>query len=716
MPLLQFCSYIILVDDIWSAKTWDSISRSLPENNKEKSIVIVTSRLRAVGATCCRNEQDFLYPVDFLSDEDAKKLFKQSFSDSKSCSDYNAIERSVSEPKSLDSVDQLPAHEDLWRRCGGQPLAIVTLAGLVACNRNQPKSYWNGLCKLLPERETSGTGGPQVNSLTLDGVKRILDCCYNDLPGDLKTCLLYLCMFPKGWKISRKCVTRRWIAEGFVSKKHGLTEEEVAETYFNQLLRRKLIRPVDHSSNGKLKTFQVHDMVLDYIASKASEENFITVVGGHWMMPVSSGKVRRLSMQSNSSKSGDSTRGMKLCHVRSLNVFGSLTQLPFQAFNNRIIQVLDFQGLKGFKNKHMQQVCKMLVLKYLSLRGTKITEIPSTIGKLEYLETLDVRDTDVEELPREVEQLKLISSILGGSKNKNPRKGLRLPQEKTKKKHKRMLQDKEKEGMKALRILSGIEIDDATAVAGLYQLTGLKKLTIYKLNIHEGGSKTEDRDNNIEIFEDLRSSIEYLCSCGLQTLAINDEGSRFINSLDKMSAAPRYLIALELSGKLESPPKWITKLQTLNKLTLSITVLRTDTFELLHALPLFSLTFSWNAEQDNGITKILEKNVSQYDGEIFVPEGFKSLKLLRFFAPRVPKLGFCDNAMPALEIIEMRFQAFEGLFGIDTLDNLKGVHLRESKQGEKGNNEAAEINEILVRDLKDSTEGLKVIVDHTFTS
>nr|CAB3455632.1 unnamed protein product [Digitaria exilis] len=270
--------------------------------------------------------------------------------------------------------------------------------------------------------------------------------------------------------------------------------------------------------------------------------------------------------------------------------------------------------------------------------------------------------------------------------------------------------------MKALRILSGIEIDDATAVAGLYQLTGLKKLTIYKLNIHEGGSKTEDRDNNIDIFVDLRSSIEYLCSCGLQTLAINDEGSRFINSLDKMSAAPRYLIALELSGKLESPPKWITKLQTLNKLTLSITVLRTDTFELLHALPLFSLTFSWNAEQDNGITKILEKNVSQYDGEIFVPEGFKSLKLLRFFAPRVPKLGFCDNAMPALEIIEMRFQAFEGLFGIDTLENLKGVHLRESKQGEKGNNEAADINEILVRDLKDSTEGLKVIVDHTFTS
>jgi hypothetical protein len=349
----------------------------------------------------------------------------------------------------------------------------------------------------------------------------------------------------------------------------------------------------------------------------------------------------------------------------------------------------------------------MLVLKYLSLRGTGITKIPPRIGKLEYLETLDIRETDVEELPKDVKQLKRISSILGGSKNKNPRKGLRLPQEKRKK---QQLQDKEDDGMKALRILSGIEINDTTAVASFYQLTELKKLTIYKLNIVEG--------DKTEIFEQLLSSIEYLCSCGLQTLSINDEDSQFIKSLDQMSAAPRYLIALELSGRLENPPNWITKLQTLNKLTLSITVLRTSTLELLTTLRLlYSLTFSFSAaKQDNEIEKILEENKSQSDGEIFVPEGFNSLKLL-------PKLGFCDNAMPALETIEMRFQAFEGLFGIDTLNMLKGVHLREATVRETNgeatvretNGEAAKINDVLVRDLKDSTEGLNVIIDHTFT-
>ncbi|EAZ23811.1 hypothetical protein OsJ_07524 [Oryza sativa Japonica Group] len=692
--------YIILVDDIWSAKTWKTISDYLLlTDNKERSRIIVTSRFQAVGSTCCRPEnKDLLYPISFLSPRDSKELFNRSVSESKSTKDRHKVQNNV------------PG--DLWKRCGGQPLAIVTMAGLVACNQDQPKSYWAGLHKLLPE-EVSITAGAQEQetSLNLDGVTRILDCCYNNLPGYLRTCLLYLAIFPKGWKISRKCLSRRWIAEGFVNAKQGLTAEEVAESYFNHILRRKLIRPVEHSSNGKLKTFQVHDMVLDYIVTKAREENFITVVGGHLMMIApSNNKVRRLSMQSSSSKHGDSTKGMNLSQVRSLTVFGSLTQLPFHAFNDRIIQVLDFQGLKGFKNRHMKHICKMFVLKYLSLRGTDITHVPPTIVKLEYLETLDIRETRVKELPKEVEQLKLISRILGGSKNKNPRKGLRLPQEKSKKQqHKSMLtQDKEKEGMKALRILSGIKIDETTAVAGLHQLTGLKKLTIYKLKLNPEEPGTR------KILTELRSSIEYLCSCGLQTLAINEEGqSNFINSLGNMSAPPRYLVALELSGMLKKPPGWIKTLRTLSKLTLSLTVLRTDTLEHLRALPLFSLTFSFSfgemeKDQDKKMKDIIEDNKSLSDGEIFVPgEGFKSLKLLRFFAPLVPKLGFCHNAMPALEMIEMQFQAFEGLFGIDTLGNLKGVRLREAKPREE-DKQTAQINDLLVRDLKDSTEGLKI--------
>lgn len=210
----------------------------------------------------------------------------------------------------------------------------------------------------------------------------------------------------------------------------------------------------------------------------------------------------------------------------------------------------------------------------------------------------------------------------------------------------------------------------------------------------------------------MSSSIEYLGSYGLQTLAINDEGSDFINSLDSMSAPPRYLSALELSGKLESLSRWITKLNSLTKLTLSVTVLERDTFKLLCTLSrLFSLMFSLSAaRKDLNIVDILERNKSKSDGEIFIPgEGFRSLKLLRFITPLVPKLSFSENAMPLLERIEMRFEAFEGLFGIETLKSLREVHLRVNKQ-------ADEITEFIMDDLEDYyTKKPKVIVDHVIT-
>ncbi|CAL4990949.1 unnamed protein product [Urochloa decumbens] len=669
-------SYLLLIDDIWSAKTWGDIRNCLPIENKKCSRIIVTSRFQAVGAACSPSgTTNHLHTVEFLNAVESKNLFKQSVYESKSSKDS-------------ETVDKVP--EEILKICGGLPLAIVSMAGLVACNPNKPSSHWDKVCKsLFPE---------SVTALSLDGVTRILDFCYNDLPGDLKTCALYLSMFPKGSKVSMKRLTRRLTAEGFVSEKQGLTEEEVAETYFNQLMRRKLIRPVEHNSNGKVKTFQVHDMVLEYIVSKSNEENFITVVGGHWMMPPPSNKVRRLSMQSSGSKHENMTKNINLSQVRSVTVFGSLKQLPFHSFNNGIIQVLDLEGWKGLKERHVKNdICKMLVLKYLSLRRTEIAKITKKIVKLEYLETLDIRETHVEELPKSVEKLKRISSILGG--NKNPQKGLRLPQEKVHRLRKN--------------------------TRNQLQMTGLKKLAIYKLDVKKG-TKT---------FTQLLSSIAYLCSYGLQTLAINDETSDFINSLDSMSAPPKYLIALELSGnKLERPPEWISKLHTLSKLTLSLTVLRTDTFKLIKDLPsLFSLTFSLSLAEQNQdiIMDILENNKSESDGEIFIPAGFPCLKLLRFVAPLVPKLGFGDNAMPELEMIQMRFEAFEGLFGIDTLENLWEVHLRvngqaaELKGGDeaetqeteapeiKERKEADEITRFLVEDLKNyTTDKLKVIVDY----
>ena len=133
-------------------------------------------------------------------------------------------------------------------------------------------------------------------------------------------------IFPKGCSINRKRLIRRWISEGFIAEKDGKTVEEVAEDSFNELISRNIVRPVEHNTNGKVKTCQVHDMILEYIVSKSSEENFITVVGGHWLTPTPSNKVRRLSLHnSNPEDVKEKIENMNLSHVRSLTVFENCT-------------------------------------------------------------------------------------------------------------------------------------------------------------------------------------------------------------------------------------------------------------------------------------------------------------------------------------------------------------------------------------------------------
>ncbi|CAM0877329.1 unnamed protein product [Alopecurus aequalis] len=615
---LEAHRYLLLIDDVWSASMWQTILNCLP-NNDESSRIIVTTRFEAVAKTSFM-EHGYFHQMDILSPDDAKDLFNRSLSECRGSEGIKARQNA-----------QVPPNR-VWEMCGGLPLPIVTMAGLVASNKHTRPEEWSKVCMtLFPDQQVCHKP---------EEFMRIINYCYNVLPSDLKTCCLYLSIFAKGRKISQKRLTRRWIAEGFISEKQGLSVEDVAETCFNQLIKRQIIRPVEHSTNGKVKSCQVHDMVLEYIVSKSAEENFVTVVGGQWSMPTRSNKVRRMSLHSSGSKHASKADAMNLSHVRSLTVFGSLDQQRFKSFKTGIVQVLDLEGCSGFKAKHasVSDICEMTLLKYLSLRGTDISELPQNIGDLKYLETLDIRQTGVEELPKTVVLLERISNILGG--DKRTRKALKLPKE------------IKKGAMKTLRVLTGIEIPEGwTAVSNLHDLTGLRKLTIYKLH-------KSDR-----MFDDLISSIQYLCGYSLKTLVIDDESSEFHNKLCKMSTPPLYLSALELSGKLLKLPSWITNLRDIVKLTLSATALRPDNLECLRNLKtLFSLTFSTCATKHDPDVAAILRGKSDYGGEIFVPPGgFIKLKLFSISIPFLPSLNFFEGAMPSLERLELHFKRLEGL-------------------------------------------------------
>ncbi|RCV38974.1 hypothetical protein SETIT_8G185700v2 [Setaria italica] len=543
--------------------------------------------------------------------------------------------------------------EDIIRSCGGLPLAIVIVAGLLAQRDLSNVSHW----KTVKESLNSELD----KNLTPEGVTQILNLCYNDLPADQKNCLLYLSIFPKGCSIKRRRLTRRWIAEGFIVEKDGKTVEEVADDTFNEIISRNIVRPVEHSSNGNVKACQVHDMILEYIVFKSSEENFITVVGGHWLTPTPSNKVRRLSLHnSNPEDARDRIGNMNLSHVRSLTVFDNLSQMPSYSLKSGILQVLDLEGCKSLNKNQLDKICKMFHLKYLSLRRAYIKKLPEEIGKLQYLETLDIRETDVTKLPLSIGQLQKMVHLLGG--NKSTRLALRFTEVIAK--------------MTALQTLTGIEISKGPTqdLGSIHNLTKLKKLSIFNLR---------DIDASSQKHGDLLSAIEYLSGFSLKSLAIDDGFTGFLDSVKELSTPPKYLHSLELSGKLTCVPGWIEELKTLENLTLSLTSLGTDTLRVLSKLPLlFSLTFSVNAKgQERNVVEILHENTTVSGGKIFVPAGgFENLKLLRFSAPVMPLLSFLETATKELQRLELQFRLLEGVYGLENLKSLQQVHLRVSQQ------------------------------------
>ena len=610
----------------------------------------MTTRFEAVAKASLGYHK--FHKMKVLSSTDAQKLFKNSLESSGKSGLKNLV----------------PAR--VWEMCGGLPLPIVTMAGLVASKPHNEQNDWTEVCESLFPK-------PQVCHKP-EEFMRIISYCYTALPSDLKTCSLYLCLFPKGRKIRRKRVIRRWIAEGFVSEKEGLSVEDIAEAFFNQLIERMIIRPVENSSDGKVKRCQVHDMVIEYIISKAGEENFATVIGSQWSMPTRSNKVRRLALHSTDSKRAKEADRMNLSHVRSLTVFGSLDQLQLKSFKAGIVQVLDLEGCTGFKENRfsVSDICKMTLLKYLSLRGTDVSKLPSNIGDLKYLETLDVRETKVCVLPPSVGQLERIRYILGGNKGKGTgdngtKMALKVP--------------KEIKGIaKTLHVLSGIEVSEGSNTASeLNNFTGLRKLAIYRLPISDQNmapripfkKNMAPKEKSDEMLNEFISSIQYLSGYYLRSLVIDIESSGFLDLLDAMESPPIYLTSLELSGRLVKVPEWLPALSKLVKLTLSATALRADTLKLLSKLStLFSLTFSVCAAHDPDVAAILEKNKSDCRGEIFVPSGgFNSLELLRIFIPHLPSLNFSEGAMSALKRLELRFKRLEGLHGIDKLGRLDDV-------------------------------------------
>nr|UBY07033.1 NBS-LRR disease resistance protein [Dasypyrum villosum] len=623
--LLQEKRYLVIIDDIWSIVAWNAISCAFPENSCSSRIV-ATTRIIEVASSCCPGPDDQIYEMKPLSDLHSERLFLRRIFGSENCC-----------PDMLTEVSNT-----ILKKCGGLPLAIISISGLLA-NRPRVKEEW--------EKVKRSIGSDLNRNQSLEGMKNILSLSYNDLPPNLKTVLLHLSNFPEDYVIDRERLVRHWMAEGFISEERGRSCQEVAESYFYELINKSLVQPVDIGYDGKVQACRVHDMMLELIISKSIEENFITVVNGsQTIWGNSQCSIRRLSIQDIDQELASELAKKDLSHVRSLVITasGCIKHLPsLTKFGT--LRVLDLEGCRGVAQYDMNGMENLFQLKYLSFKKTDILELPSGVVMLHDLETLDLRSTEIKDLPARIVQLTKVQHLLGGFNGWKTPVGIG--------------------NMTNLREISGFGIT-MNSVGSVEELGSLINLKV----IHVRCEESQECKSHAEMFH---SSLCKLGSYKLQSVWINGGNSSLFELLDSWSPLPSCLQRFEMDNMycFSKLPKWITsKLISLAYLDINLSVITEEALGILGELPaLLSLQ--------------LYTNTVHKDRLVLQGRGFQYLKefLYEPFGEGAGTLVFEKGALPKLEKLELWFfvsmaKAYGFYLGIEHLPCLKDVRVSFENQ------------------------------------
>ncbi|VAI85513.1 unnamed protein product [Triticum turgidum subsp. durum] len=574
--------YLIVIDDIWDVSAWDIIKCAFPENNLG-SRVITTTRIQVVAKACCFHGHDHILEMKPLNDKDSIRLFfGRIFGSEEAC------------PRHLRDVSV-----EILKKCGGLPLAIVTISSMLASEDSIQKERWEHVRSCLGS----------LTNLTLEGVRQILNLSYRDLPLHLKTCLLYLGMYPEDYIISRYDLERQWMAEGFVGKENGQDCVKAASNYFNELVNRSLIQPVKFDSRGSVTKCKIHDMMLDLILLKSAEENFFTIVDDPRAITGLDYKIRRLSIHFDSVSNGQAIlpRNTSMSHVRSVLFFGSSESTP-DLLEFKFLRVL-FINLRR-ATVDLSGLPKLYQLRYLRISRLCLYQLPTQIRALQHLQTLDLGrcsniPSDIVHLPH-LMNLNVGSEVFDGIGN-----------------------------MKSLRHLCAFDL----AVNNIDNIKNIGELTNLRYLFISCGPHPDDTERRMDV---LRSSLGELHN--LADLLVSMRGC--IDGLMPLSPPPTPYglerFVMFRNCWFSRIPSWIGELRNLGELQLQVCELLNDGVVILSELPVL-------AHLDIDIRRAVNKM-------IVICAGRGTFPALKRFCLQISSMAYLDfqaGVMPKLQRIEV---------------------------------------------------------------
>ncbi|XP_051223758.1 disease resistance protein PIK6-NP [Lolium perenne] len=700
--------YLIVLDDISSNAEWDAIIQHF-HATETSCRIIVTTRVKDI-ATHCSKKHEKIYRLQSLEDTNALDLFAKKIFGKATNMD--------------EEYPELVEHANLiLKKCNGLPLAIVTIGGFLA---NQPKTVmeWR---KLNEHIRAELVMNPEIGT-----IRTILMRSYDGLPYYLKSCFLYMPIFPEDYLVGRKRLVRRWSAEGYSREVQGKSMEEIADGYFMELISRSMILPSEssiHSTKG-INSCQVHDLMRDIGISKSMEENLVFALEEGCSSNIQ-GTMRHLAINGNWKGDQSEFEGIvDMARVRSVTVFGEWKSF-FISDKMSLLRVLDLEDTTGLRDHHLKHIGKFLHLRYLSLRGCHaIYHLPDSLGNLRELVTLDVRGTRIIELPRSIVNLQKLSYLRSGRKPTKKYGSYEGTFEDSPK-----FRDNQPcimfvptgvpccwRSLAAEMLYDDNDLDDndlnfhdaCTAFCchlvpfiamrldlhGVLVQSGMRKLkALHTLGVVNIAMRGKDVLKDIKGLIHLRKlgvtgvkkeNGQELCLAivglsRLESLSIRSEGEPGLSScLDGEFSFPKNLQSLKLYGKLVKLPEWIKGLRNLVKLKLrSCRISEHDeAIEVLGDLP------------NLACLHLLKKSFEQSNACLtFRPHMFRNLVVLELDSLLIDQeagnkflfLKFERGATPKLELLKFRRAHINSLTlsGLPSLASLKEVLL----QGGYTNNE-----------------------------
>ncbi|PON54387.1 NB-ARC domain, LRR domain containing protein, partial [Trema orientale] len=399
--------YLVVLDDIWEIKAWDSIKKAFPNKNQGSKILFTT-----------RNKEVALYADPLISPVELPFL---TFNES-----WELLKRKAFQIDTFGKHGLSPEFEklgkDMVKKCGGLPLAIVVLGGLL--NTKNSIDEWKEV-----KRNVNAYLNKLQSGQLYEGVHGILALSYHDLPYYLKPCFLYLGCLLKDREIPRKTLIQLWIAEGFIQTPSKLDEnetklEDVAEQYLAELMDRCMVQASERNQLGfeGVKAYRMHDLMRNFCVCKARDENFFQIIqhdldinmtGVGSPMHLSDATTihsRRIALH----VACDFERHNFPLPLRSL-LCSDIDHFPVSSLrrkNFRLLRTLELGGISlKDKFKVLEEICKLIHLRYLGLRRTCISKLPNSVGNLQSLQTLDLRYNHVK-LPRGISRLTRLMHLL----------------------------------------------------------------------------------------------------------------------------------------------------------------------------------------------------------------------------------------------------------------------------------------------------------------